>query len=342
MQKIKSKRNKFLILLPFDILITSIGILIFKIFKKTYNFFYQSMVRLFCVTGGKSNNYIDYFTSNKEKLNLNDKKLLNLDKIINEIEDTGFYIYDNFLSEQNCEDIFKYCLKNKLEIRPDEDQNWDDEKQYLYFNSEKPEAVMYEMPKNKVLSNELISKIIFSDEILKICEKYFKSKPIFDHASLSISTSFSKIANNKAAQLFHFDLDRPKWLKFLFYINDVNENNGPHVFVPGTHRNSGIDRSILSQGYSRISDEIVFEKYKEIKYFTKKKRTLIIEDTRGLHKGSVVKSGYRCLLNIQFNSSNYGTKINKQLIPKNNVNIDIFEKNLYTYQNLNLKDQNEL
>ena len=27
---------------------------------------------------------------------------------------------------------------------------------------------------------------------------------------------------------------------------------------------------------------------------------------------------------------------------KGNVNIDILEKNLYTYQNLNLKDQDEL
>ena len=28
----------------------------------------------------------------------------------------------------------------------------------------------------------------------------------------------------------------------------------------------------------------------------------------------------RCLLNIQFNSSNYGTKINSQIIPEENIN----------------------
>ena len=49
-------------------------------------------------------------------------------------------------------------------------------------------------------------------------------------------------------------------------------------------------------GYNRLEDEAVNKIYNNnVKKFNNKK-TLIIEDTRGLHKGDVVKNGYRCLL----------------------------------------------
>ena len=49
--------------------------------------------------------------------------------------------------------------------------------------------------------------------------------------SLAISAKSDKV-DEHAAQMFHFDMDRPKWLKFFIYINDVNEKNGPHFFIP--------------------------------------------------------------------------------------------------------------
>ena len=41
-------------------------------------------------------------------------------------------------------------------------------------------------------------------------------------------------------------------------------------------------------------------------------------------------------LNIQFNSSNYGTKIVMQVIPEENINKEFFNNNRYIYQNLEL------
>ncbi len=342
MQKIKNKRVKFLILFPFDLINTIVGIIYYKLFKQTKNFFYQSMVRLFCTTGGVSNNLINYFTSIKK---VSDKTSTNedLNKKINTIKNNGYFIEENFLDERECDNILKFCTNNKLDIRPSENQNWESNLRSVNFEPNNFEAVMYELPKKKVLMNKSICNIIFSEKILSICQEYFDSQPIFDHASLSISTSYSKSPDSKAAQLFHFDLDRPKWLKFLIYITDVSLDNGPHVFVEGTHKDNGIKKSLLSMGYERISDKIIKEIYKDdVKTFNKKKGTLIIEDTRGLHKGDIVKSGFRCLLNIQFNSSNYGTDIVKQAIPEENINKEFFDKNKHIYQNLELNKNYEL
>lgn len=340
MQKVKNKNIKFLLLFPFDIFLTFFGIILFKFFNYVNNFFYQSMVRLFCVTGGRSNYFINILTSKKDikkidKKKINEKKI---EEISKEITEKGYFVYKNFLTDENCEKILNFCLNQKLEIRPSGDENWNSLKRPIFFNKTNPQAVLYETPKNTVLSEKNIANLIFNHEVILICNKYLDCTPIFDHASLSISTSYSKIADDKAAQKFHFDLDRPRWLKFLIYITDVDSNNGPHVFVEGTHKNNGIDKSILSMGYKRLEDEIVKEIYdNKIKKFENRKGTLIIEDTRGLHKGEVVKSGYRCLLNIQFNSSNYGTKINNQVIPEENINKIFFNENKYTYQNLKVE-----
>ncbi len=340
MQKIKNKKLRFLILFPLDILLTLLGILYYKFFKKNHNIFYQSMVRLFCITGGKSNKYINLLTSNKDKLNIEQNNIHNdkIENIVKKIHDNGYFVYDDFLSSDECDDILSFCINSELNIRPNDLKNWSDKIEKTYFNQDNVKAVMYEMPKNKVLFKKNLSDIIFNSEILLICEKYFNGKPIFDHSSLSISTSYSDKPDKKAAQLFHFDLDRPKWLKFLIYVSDVDNHNGPHAFVEGTHKDKGINSYILANGYDRTPDEIVSKYYKDkIKNFIKKKGTLIIEDTRGLHKGTVLKSGFRCLLNIQFNSSNYGTKIEKQEIKAEYVDNKIYSQNKYTYQNLIIK-----
>ena len=342
MQKIKNKRVKFILLFPFDLINTFIGIIYFKLFQNTKNFFYQSMVRLFCITGGSSNKLINDLTSKKKisnKINLNSDTT----ETVKSLKKNGYSIEENFLSENECNSILKFCTDSKLDIRPSENENWENDLISIDFDFNNFKAVMYELPKNKVLMNKKICNIIFSKKILSICQEYFDSEPIFDHASLSISTSYSKSPDSKAAQLFHFDLDRPKWLKFLIYITDVSFENGPHVFVEGTHKDKGIEKSLLSRGYERLNDEIIKEIYNDsVKTFNKKKGTLIVEDTRGLHKGDIVKSGYRCLLNIQFNSSNYGTKIVKQVIPEENINKEFFNNNRYIYQNLELSKKNEI
>ena len=118
----------------------------------------------------------------------------------------------------------------------------------------------------------------------------------------------------------------PKWLKFLTYINDVGIDNGPHCFIKKTHKNNAIPFSLRSKGYVRIDDHN--EKIKdlindEIKIIGKA-GTSIIEDTKGLHKGMVVVKEYRILLNIQINSSMFGSPFKKMKF--NNIDTDLLER----------------
>ena len=65
--------------------------------------------------------------------------------------------------------------------------------------------------------------------------------------------------------------------------------------------------------------------------------TLLIEDTRGLHKGSVVKKNYRCIALLQFNNSNFGSQTsqyNLNVIKKDNL--EFYNSNIYSFSNLNI------
>jgi ectoine hydroxylase-related dioxygenase (phytanoyl-CoA dioxygenase family) len=117
-------------------------------------------------------------------------------------------------------------------------------------------------------------------------------------------------------------MERIKWIKFFFYLTDVTEDTGPHVFVPTTQKAFGIPFSLRKKGYVRLSDTEVSEHYPSAiwKEFTGARGTLIVEDTRGLHKGKHCVSGDRLLFQLEFTSSAFGAELKPvQIRPSLNV-----------------------
>ena len=108
--------------------------------------------------------------------------------------------------------------------------------------------------------------------------------------------------------MFHFDLDRVRWLKVFYYLNDVHSANGAHMFVPGTHRDGAIPRELLSQGYTRLSDGEVSKYFPPDtwKSIEGPMGTILFEDTRGLHKGIPVVEGHRLVLQFQYSIDLFG------------------------------------
>jgi hypothetical protein len=300
----------YIIFLPIDILLLTVGILFFKIRGVTPKISFNSMLRLFYISGGISNDFISFFT--KKKIN-HYKKSIN-SNLADKINEDGLFIFDNFLNENELLEVKKIVENYKFKLRKTDQQlnNKLIKEQYHFFDPNNPKAVLYEVDSNYLINQKIIQKIITKKDIYEICSYYFKAEPVFDNVSLSISSNFNKkdnLGDAEAAQLFHFDLERPKWLKFLIYINDINLNNGPHCYVKKTHLNNGIPFGIRSRGYVRLNDQELKKFNLESSVLTAKAGTAIIEDTRGLHKGEKLVSGYRILLNIQMNNSLFGAPI---------------------------------
>jgi ectoine hydroxylase-related dioxygenase (phytanoyl-CoA dioxygenase family) len=127
--------------------------------------------------------------------------------------------------------------------------------------------------------------------------------------------------DKEAAQYFHFDMERLRWIKFFFYLTDVNEESGPHIFVPNSHTDNGLPFSLRSKGYTRLEDSQVDKVFPRAswKVFTGPIGSMIVEDTRGLHKGKHVEKGDRLIFQLQFTSSLFGKAIDSIQINRSDV-----------------------
>jgi hypothetical protein len=176
--------------------------------------------------------------------------------------------------------------------------------------------------------------------ILNVARNYLQCEPIFDFPAMWWSTCFSKEASSEAAQLYHFDMDRIKWLKFFFYINDVTIENGPHCYIQGTHKPRNKPQKLLNRGYTRISDADLRPYYnsEDFKMLCADAGTVFAGDTTCWHKGSPLRSGHRLVFELEYTGSLFGANRPKMVVENSNASFRDFCKNNKVFaSNLELK-----
>tara|TARA_R110002074_G_scaffold386746_1_gene568583 strand:- start:7343 stop:8380 length:1038 start_codon:yes stop_codon:yes gene_type:complete len=150
-----------------------------------------------------------------------------------------------------------------------------------------------------------VQELIGDGKLLSVIQEYLGTKPILTQTNLwfthNVNTDFST-----NAQLFHRDFDHERWLKVFVYLSDVTRLNGPHCFVRHSHREVG---SVGRGAYTRESDDTILRHYpkEHVVMHEGRKGTVIIEDTRGYHKGLPVIDGERIMLQLEYSiNPSYG------------------------------------
>ena len=137
------------------------------------------------------------------------------------------------------------------------------------------------------------------------------AKSVLGHIGVSRILGWTNVATpseefdlDKAALKYHFDLDNmAKWLKVFIFLNDVNIDNGPHVFIEGSHKS--LKQQFWRDG--RFDNNEVDEFYPDAsRTFTAKAGDILIVDTIGLHKGMPLKRGHRDLLQLTLAQTAFG------------------------------------
>ncbi len=319
-----------------------VGFAVYLISGKTPTFAYQSMVNLFCLTKGFSNDFISkaitLFDPSFQIPNANGllgdmSNKAHLDSVNSTLKERGYYVFENRLSDELCDQLLQFAANTNCSIRPMDGQV---EKESLVakYHRNAPKAVRYELDTKVLLNNPDIQKIMADLSIMAVAQEYLKTKPVIDVLSMWWHTAYSDKPDMEAAQYFHFDMDRPKWLKFFIYLTDVKMTNGPHTFVAGSHKTGGIPNALLKKGYARLTDEEIRAHYHEsdIIEFVASRGTIIAEDTRGLHKGRHVEKGDRLVLQVQFSNSLFGGNYTKANLGASIC--DELEKNIKLYSKL--------
>ncbi|MGE3759193.1 MAG: hypothetical protein AB7H97_15625 [Pseudobdellovibrionaceae bacterium] len=271
--------------------------------KKTPRLWYVLMRKAFIASGGLTNDFVNFVLKKMRPFQL-PKTPVNgvlgridrgsLSDIIGEIEKKGFYVFESTLPEATIESIVNYSTSLKCEATGLEGQ---------YTPNEIPGRPRYHFFPNDLLGSSEISNLVTDETLYIVAGAYLGANPIWDMVAMWWSYP-SREHRSEAAQLFHFDMDRFKFIKFFFYLTDVTEETGPHCYIQSSHRR--LPWRFRKEG--RFADGVLEKYYGEekIKYFTGRKGTIIAVDTRGFHKGVPLVRDNRLILQVEFANSLFG------------------------------------
>jgi hypothetical protein len=144
-----------------------------------------------------------------------------------------------------------------------------------------------------------ISDFLLSSFLLKLAKSYLGSGKISISCSYFISLPKKNLTEKEkisSAQYFHWDNDFQKFLKLYIYLSDVNNDTGPHIFIPFTHKK----KIFKHQLHRTFSDIDIYDSYSKVKKFLGKEGSLFFVDSYGLHKGETPKNNNRIMLNIHY------------------------------------------
>lgn len=291
----------------------------FKVYKKTGKTpekAYQALVNMYCLTGGKFNESLhkEVKIPVKEKADQLEGALghfakKDFDSINTTLHDDGYYRFEKLLSKESMESIRKFALNTPTAVRGI--------KEGVIFDPENLVSEIYRFSVQDLVNNPDIQELIMDPVLINIARNYLECEPIFDFAAMWWSAGFKNEASSDAAQLYHFDMDRVKWLKVFIYIDDVGDDNGPHCYISGTHKIEAKPDNLLARGYVRITDEELRTHYPaaNFKILPGKAGSVFAGDTMCWHKGKPLELGKnRLMLEFEYSSSSFGVNLPEMVV----------------------------
>ncbi|MDB4016221.1 hypothetical protein N9483_07685 [Flavobacteriaceae bacterium] len=102
---------------------------------------------------------------------------------------------------------------------------------------------------------------------------------------------------------WHRDSPISPQYKAILYLTDVSDSNGPFQYMSKTNSFENIIKiakilksKISDYRYSNNNIDKLLDNGFDIKTFKAKKGTLILADTRGIHRGKIIEKNYRVAL----------------------------------------------
>lgn len=316
----------------------SFGLFAFLFTKKTATLAYAAFRYLFVLTNGRINDHLSGIigVTKKGKVEAASGILGHLSKkeieqISAKIVEDGFYEFDTTLGSDLVESITAFASETGTRYVDVDKKGICYSTEKVIFDRSNPISPRYQFDASDIMQNQAIRSLVFDPTLKSVATSYLNCNPILDTLAMWWSVPYGNKGTSQAAQMFHFDMDRFKFIKFFFYITDVHTNNGPHCYIQNSHK--GLPKAIRKDG--RMTDEELSKIYSadRIKEFTGKKGTILAVDTRGLHKGKPLTEDVRLLFQIQFSNSLFGAPFEKiQLSGISESSKKTIQENKRTYQ----------
>lgn len=218
---------------------------------------------------------------------------------VTSLEERGWWLAPRLLSAEQLLDFEAFGLGLLRTAHPDVFNAFSDE-----LNPQRAGQLlggMHSLNSSALLEHSL-ALLAFDGDLIDIAHRYLGVRPVLSQPPNAWFSFPVSEVDQGSAQNWHWDCDRIKWLKVFVYATDVSDSNGPHAFIETSHR-----RLRISSKDSRYTDAAVNEAYPGARRdFTAQRGQILIEDTKGLHRGQPVLDGYRFILQFEYAIDYYG------------------------------------
>lgn len=207
-------------------------------------------------------------------------------KAVSDLDSIGFCVIPSFLSKSECEEIISWID----EVTKRNEKIWrdkvDSDNRIFFSNT----------------ANKNIQSFYLNEFITQTLSSYEKTNR-FNGFTLANKVLF-KENNAGSGGGWHRDYVKRKQTKAILYLNNVDSQTGPFQYLNGSHQFSNILNFQKNFGFKynqyRYTDneiENVIKQSPEIlEEFTGEAGTLLLVDTRGIHRGKPIESGVRYAL----------------------------------------------
>jgi hypothetical protein len=276
---------------------------------------YSSMRRLYYLTDGRFNDAVHQILRrlrppvalDRTEGVLGDMRGEGLNRVLRALDQDGFYVFEKRLPDDAIRTIREFALRT-----PCKPNGEGASPEPVLFREGACQAPTFHFDSNDLLACEPIRELLVDRSILALAQAVLRSSVVMDTPRMWWSAAASDQPSSAAAQLFHVDMDRIRWLNFFFLITDVDANNGPHCYV----RNSHHRKPVALHKDGRHSDEEIASYYPDrVVEIGGVRGTIFVADTRGFHKGKMLHTGNRLMFQIVLANSLFGQTYERMGIP---------------------------
>jgi hypothetical protein len=151
---------------------------------------------------------------------------------------------------------------------------------------------------DEVLTVPAVQRILTDGPYCAIAQNYLGCRPILTHVNLFLDRPY---VGKYEPYNYHYDNDGPGFLKFFFFLTDVEIGTGAHYFLAGTQPHSKPKQFAKAAIYQA---QALYDHYGRDKEVVVRgpAGTILAEDTSGFHRGSTLERDYRLMLQLQFSA----------------------------------------
>ena len=215
---------------------------------------------------------------------------LNKDKVLSSLRKNGYYFLPDFMKPAEIKEALNDFNK-------------------AYFENKKNITLESNGSDRRIYGIE--RKTNFTNDLLIDYSTLVNRKFSFSSNNNFILSGWIKSSENNTGSGNGWHRDSPfrHQFKSILYLVDVNKNNGPFEYIPESHtfknllkisKHSGQTNSEFRFNHSTIKSLTQKKILKKSKVFTSKAGSLILVDTRGLHRGRPLIEGERKALTTYF------------------------------------------